>query len=811
MLYCNTTPYKNFYSKHDFHTRFSFTLEDWLEELTPTEIGFLAHCATLFNEAPGELFDMLVDRKKRRLPLIKYERMKLKKQQLAEQQQLVLAFFQQVDLATFMYDLTRLPHIFSYEVDNNSDHYVIGERTGEETAPLHIKNLQDYTVTYYTEELAIPLSIHSIIYFVLANEHLHDLNPGRQKHATSADALYASSYYESLIGQHYELFYINFPYNCSTSFYLALISFNKAFRFLTEQPEVGELAALERQYIDVLNHCYADYQRLQQEKVQVKEQMQLKKVVELQQKYDKLKGNFDKQVAANQQLKVEQKQAPIQKKTDYTLQNQHSDEKKVLQQTIQALEHKVTELSNQLEKAESSKQTELQQLRHENSQLQKQIVQIRRSAVPAGEISFEEWLKKGKLFLQQLSSSDEVALQNFIELAQDTLAERKASRPKIALASNKIGYCIVNADGHFIRLADGTTEAIHNIPDHIYLSDDEFIEVTKDFEFARALNSFFRQSVEDGQIAHFAQIEQVHQDFVAKFDGKSIRYRTEKNFNPRHGQIISLNSEQELVRYYTSKYVTLDDLIASIKLKQHAPYFIELVLKNGYAMRNILTNEQTFIALDKPLSKGCFVVLKDEQSLLYTDYTGLQYKRSNFYKKKTLASISDIHDDVFVLKANQEYVMLTNVLNDYTPELGDMIWIDEEHAMISVIEEQEHDVTATLEQRLKNHPTMKVLRQTPKKPMLINQKLVIIGNVRLSERYKIHFAQFGFETETVDGFGSFEKIRMACAKADVIIYSTAFTSHKNSGKVKTDITQYVILCDSTSPHVISRKLEAQIS
>lgn len=828
MLYIPNTMFKSFYSKQDFDQRFAFQLDDWIDELTPTELSFLATCGSLLEDQPEELFNILFHRKKRRALIKKAEILKLKKQHLTTQKEAVHAFFETVDPASFMSDLARIPHLFAYEVEQNIDHYVIGEKVNDEYEPFQLKHLQGDKITYLVDELVITLSVQALTYFALANELLHDLDTKRLQNATSdlLDITYATSYIHSLEEKQFELFYINFPQNCITSFYLTLICFNKTFRFLTECTKMEEmldhldlldsfhevLSDLQLDYIDVLNNCYSDYHTQLREKLKAKEQAQLKKYTEMQKKQDKLKESFDKQVNINNQLKAVSKNTTVPVKVDTSANEELAKKNKGLQEELALLEKEKRRLMQEVARYEEKEHNEIKTLRHENGQLQKQIVEIKRSIAPSEDLSFEEWLKKGNHYLQNISTAQEDVLQNFIDLALDTLTERKASRPKIALASNKIGYCLINDEGHFIRLANDTIEAIQGIPENMYLSDNEFIEVTKDFEFARKLYSFFKPGSGDSSIAHFAQIEQIHQDFFAKCDGKSIRYKTAKNYNPRHGQIIALNDQHELVRYYVNKDITLDDLIESIKLKGHQPYFIELSLKNGYAVRNILTDEQSFLDLQATLSAGSFITVKDEKELMHLDYSGLQYKRSNFYKKKTLVSISEIDDDIFILKSNQEYVILTYVLNGYVPELGDMLWVDEHNAMISLVEAEEEDFSAaTIEQKLKNHPTMKVLRQPPKKPVLINKKLLIIGNIRLSERYKTHFAQLGFETETVDGFGSFEKIRMACTKADMIIYSTAFTSHKNSGKVKTDISRHVILCDSTSPNVISRKIEAQIS
>ena len=149
------------------------------------------------------------------------------------------------------------------------------------------------------------------------------------------------------------------------------------------------------------------------------------------------------------------------------------------------------------------------------------------------------------------------------------------------------------------------------------------------------------------------------------------------------------------------------------------------------------------------------------------------------------------------------------MVTDVELDLGDMIWIDEHNKLIELIVEEVPLNTETIEQKLINSGR-KVTRQQPKKQITSDEDLLIIGNIRLSERYKKYFSELGYNVDVVDGTGPFEKIRQACSKHDYILYSTAFTSHKNSGKMDMEVSKSYILCDSTAPQVMRFALEASI-
>lgn len=274
--------------------------------------------------------------------------------------------------------------------------------------------------------------------------------------------------------------------------------------------------------------------------------------------------------------------------------------------------------------------------------------------------------------------------------------------------------------------------------------------------------------------------------------------------------MISINKNNELVSYYKNRSNTLDDILPSIQLKGHQPLYITMALANGYVTRT-LDGVENFKQFEELLPMHSLIVVTEENDITLKDATGQMFKRSSLYKRKQLGSVSELEDGIFVLKQNQEYVQLHDIPAKVELDLGDMVWIDEFNRFIEKVEENEQVVsTETIEQKLLNSGR-KVTRKPSMKPAVEkNKNLLIIGNVRISERYKKYFGDFGYEVEVVDGTGPFEKISQACSKFDHILYSTSFTSHRNSGKLAKEVKKPFILCDSTAPRVLHYALEQSV-
>ena len=328
--------------------------------------------------------------------------------------------------------------------------------------------------------------------------------------------------------------------------------------------------------------------------------------------------------------------------------------------------------------------------------------------------------------------------------------------------------------------------------------------------YVRSLPFTYEANEADRYNTYFTIVELRNDSVWVKADGKQFMLRYRQKTHVNEGQVISINHKNELQMVYKKRHIqTLDELLPSINVKGHKPYYIEQALANGYVLQD-LDGLRHFENVEGDVSQNSLIILNENNECTFVNKAGDLFKKSSFYKGKQRASVSLIDENIFVLKENEEYVSLKGVPSTLQLELGDVVYMDEDNQFIERIEVEHKLTTTTIEQKLRESGQKVTKKEKSKGKQMKHASLLIIGNVRISERYKKYFGELGYVVNVVDGTGPFEKIKQACNEKDYILYSTAFTSHKNSGKMRAEVNKPYILCDSTSPLAMRIALEQQI-
>lgn len=820
---------------------YDFTHEQWFSELSSLEYTLFAEYVELFQTNPQAFLELLASRKDQKALFERLSKItKAKKAASPEKREVVEQFFQQVPIMHILSDVMQMPYEFDYIVEKNVAEYAIGIKDGETFTAFSEGMLQDGKLYIVGGEEEKAFTVQALIYFIFANELLHQSDKERviRCKVPYADAVYALSYAQALQEDDLTRMLISPAGPIISSAFFSAIVFSKALCFLSdvmyleEYAENGDytnyiteqcLIIAPRQQF-VLGQCNVSYFKSKVSKLESREKQSLKKQQDLQNKLDRQQQKLDLQMGKTQQLMDELDARGKLMADTSTVEQQYNMQLKEIEQQFN---DQMAEIKQQLKVAKENLKDEKKahtkeiqtldgkladqtqenhRLINDVSALQKQLTTEKRQKLQMEELQFSDWLQKGREFLQQLTVEEEDELKGFIDLAQNIMHEQSLARPKEDLATNRIGYCRIEENGHFVNFGNDIWYELTSIPSSVYLSDNQFVEVTKDLELANVLDYFFISGPVDYAMTQFVVVEERHGQAFAKVNGKTKEIKYRENAFIRSGQVISINQMGELVTYYKNRSIILDDWLASIQLKGHTPLFVTMALSNGYVVRD-LDGQERFIQFDEQLNEHSFIITDAEERIMYKDASGRMLKLSSKYKDKQLASVSEIDGQIYVLKENQEYVQLQNVPLSDELDLGDMIWIDEFNRFIVVVEEEKEFVpTDTIEKKLLDGGR-KVTRKVSKERVEKTKDLLVIGNVRISERYKSYFGELGFEVEVVDGTGPFEKIRQACSKHTNILYSTAFTSHKNSGKMKSEVTKHYILCDSTAPKVMHYALE----
>lgn len=813
---------------------FDYNMEDWFSELTNAELGFLVEYIDLHENKPQQFLTRLANDKEQ------YQRFKFFKKvekglSYEKKREQVEQFFKQISMERFVNDLVHLAEVADYEVRNHVAYYALGKLEGNLFTPFEESALQDGELYISVEGEEEGLTIQAVLYFIFMNMLFRELDEKRVIGCKCdyEEALFAYSYLRGLQDDGLSSYLINSKGSAVTTMLFVAVAFSKALRFLNDALAIEELEeneqfleetmeqiavlTLKRQH--VLAECQLFYLKRKVKKLEQRENQQLTKQTELQRKIEKEKQKNGQQEEKYKQLKqeLEEKASALTKalteKESLYKGEQYTEEIASLKRQLKEAKDALKDEKKQFVKEQESLQNKYDEQEKEKTRLIGEVSLLKKQwndeqcqKIETEELTFARWLAKGPELLQGMTVAEEEELKQFMAMAEDLIKERSLARPKTELATNRIGYCRVGTDGCFINFGDQQWHEIQEVPSIMYMSDGQFIEVTKDFVFVEAFPYYHSEGPADYAIAHFVAVEDRYGEPFAKVNGQTLPIKYRDNAYVKDRQIISINAQNEQIGYYQHRLITLDDLLPAIQLKGHEPLYVRMALTNGYILRN-LKEEERFEQLTDLLLAHSFIILDEDGQVNYTDASGQLFKRSNAYNKKQLASISETEEGVYVLKSDQEYVQLQDIPYGITFDLGDVVWVDEFNRFIErCVEEEEYVSTDSIEKRLLESGR-KVTRKTTKEQTPKNKSLLIIGNVRISERYKNYFGGFGYEVEVVDGTGPFEKIRHACSKDKTILYSTTFTSHRNSGKMDKEITIPYILCHSTAPKVMQQALE----
>lgn len=803
---------------------FFFSHEEWFAGLTNQEITFYDEYIDIYEKTPSLFLEILASRKKQKLRYKKIKSIKNVKVNIKEKREHIQRFFREIPTMQLIQDITIMSQTLPYIVDKNIAEYVFSFKGEAEGVPYDVDHLHQDTLTVTVGDTDLQISVQAIIVFLFMNEMLHELDEVRliDCQCKYPDALFAFNYSEALQKDSLVQFFILKRDAQIMSLMFVMLVFSKATRFLLDALEIEGLADNDQfasevfEQLEKLNNrkiieqyeCYKYFLNRKITRLEERETAHIKKQNELQVKLDKQKEQLEQQTEKAKQLKQELHTKGTTDVQNSLIDKQLREEVKQLRLRLKAEKDELKDATKLHQKEQKSLEQKLSTIVEENkrlisdvSSLQSQLTAEKRQKMHVQEMTFEAWLAKGPQFLVDMTEEEESRLKDFIAIAQNILEESSFARPKTNRATNRIGYVRVDPDQYYITFGDDTWHVVEPFEAPTYLSDNQFVEVTDDLQFVRAFKYFYESGPADYAIAHFVVVENRHDKAFAKVNGQTFEIKYKEKAFIMDGQIISINRNNELVSYYKNRPITLDDLYNAVQLKGHKPLYVTAALTNGYVVRT-LDGVESFEQYSEIITAHSFIIVDKQNKVTYVDATGTVLKRSSKYKEKLLASVSEMDDDIFVLKVNQEYVQLHDVPERALLDLGDMVWVDEFNRFIEKVKEEVEIVsTQTIEQKLMSSGR-KVTRKTDKVSVERDKDLLIIGNVRISERYKKYFGELGYNVDVVDGTGPFEKISQACSKHNTILYSTAFTSHKNSGKLAKEIKKPFILCDSTAPRVL---------
>ena len=797
---------KGFATPNSLHfTPFLFEYEHLLKELTKEEISLLHSFVEQFEAKDEVLFTILNDKKKFELAQRKYAIVKKHNKLYEEQFLKVHNFFNKHDSNVFVFEIASFYTFATYSYSDEYcwftyDDYKDGpipftvERITENGIRFHDADGEENTVSpqalMYIRLLEYRLD-NSFSTLKLNCKYDERLSNYPQLQASLAVLTDDDTYLRFLVSNE----------NPITSLIETVISYEKVKRVLDDCydenkdemfKEILELYAgnVHERFMTVTYTCYLMYTQQERTKQVNLATSYKKKYDETLIKMNRQKERFDIQKEKSHQVKKQLIDAQLESAP--TIVKDQSLEKE-----LTAMKAECNDLKRQLFRQQSDSSLELVQqnkvindLKEENRILQQKLQPLLKTVSTAKVETVEEWIAVGHTLIESVNEQEEDDIRRFFELFISICDINDAKRSKPQLVPNLFGYCVVSSSGHFITLAEGTVEKIVSIPENVYLSDGQFIQVTDEFKFVDAYLDFYEQHTNDDSIHSFSTVLFQNEIPYVMDGSKLMPISHPEEITLIHGQIVSFNNKYELVRYYRKKRRTLDMFEQSIKTKGHTPYFISKVLSTGVVVENVFTNLESYIEFEdiRSLSTGGFITATDTR-IIHRFESKYFYELSSHYNKYEFATICEIGDGFYGRKLNKEVVIIRNVPKELSLQLDEVIRIDEHHQFLEKL--QVDEVAETLEQRLARRQKQKESVAYERPEHL--SPILIVGNTALSENYKHQLVRYGYDATTVDGFGPLKRIMQGARNKDVIVVCLDRLSHGNMYAIRDEFPEDKLL------------------
>lgn len=372
-----------------------------------------------------------------------------------------------------------------------------------------------------------------------------------------------------------------------------------------------------------------------------------------------------------------------------------------------------------------------------------------------------------------------------VELEEKRLEEQEAlERNRV---EQKIGYVTIEDNKHIVNFIDGTSELIKEIPISSYIARNQFIKVQFDGTFKWLYNYHFEESERDNQIYKFGSVVYKNGEphlMVTHLDIQKIE-KIPPNITLRENQIISVNKNMELIRFYKATVLNADYFMDSIKAKEHQAFYVLQVFPNGVLLRNIETGEEQFGVVESEESIEAQQVIVLQENQLIRKYSSPKfYTLSSYYKQSEHGVVEIKNDIVFIKKLSGELVIVNELPYQLDIQDGNVIIVDEFNNFLKL--KRDFEKIEHTEERKKLTSAFKTttFKKGLSEKIEIKKEVLIIGKITYEFSYKMAFLKQGYRAEIVDGYEPWAKVKSAIKGKDFIVVVTEFVSHDSMWQIR---------------------------
>ncbi|GAE87270.1 hypothetical protein [Acetivibrio straminisolvens] len=274
----------------------------------------------------------------------------------------------------------------------------------------------------------------------------------------------------------------------------------------------------------------------------------------------------------------------------------------------------------------------------------------------------------------------------------------------------RIGYCQIENGKHYVVFPGKEKGEIFEIPVTIYLAQNQFVLVDEYNRFQYAFPYWLNDNeILSSNIASFAVVLLKDSEvFIDKGDNMLWKLNNvPSNVQLRDRNIVSVDSQNNFLRFYKQVKHNADSFMMSAKAKGHTLAFVLKILDNGVLLRDIETGKEFFKDMDTEgiTFKEQQILCLHEGNIVHTLTSCKFYTLSSFYDKFEYGTV-EIKDGLTFLKKLSGEIVIINDAPDYLRP-GQVAYVDENNNFCGIEDDGDGQEADTVKRNISNISTFK--------------------------------------------------------------------------------------------------------
>lgn len=363
---------------------------------------------------------------------------------------------------------------------------------------------------------------------------------------------------------------------------------------------------------------------------------------------------------------------------------------------------------------------------------------------------------------------------------------------------DEIGYCVIADNKHYVRFLNGKTVELINMPECTYLAEGQIVLASYNGNFKFAFQyTCSGIELELNSMIKFAAVTVIDDEYRIGFNGNfQILKNVPNETKLKTMQVVIADEEGNYIRTLKRIYLTADNLVTSMKIKGHTPYFvINSLSKNRFLLREIdsdieiekeIFSDSTIIKIHSVIG-----VNKNNELMSYFP-TGRFYTLSSYYKKVKYGIVEIDNNVIYAnIIEDVERIKISDIPQNIILETDDIVKLDEFGELLEVIEVSDTNIDNRKGLKIKKNRRNNKEKDSILRP---TKDILILGNIAYAEAYKESFLNKGYNAYVSDGYESWNKVLRDMKNKDLVILIIDFVSHDNMFNIK----------ETTQPAIFSK-------